>query len=388
MPLDQRELIKQIEAKAPTLRAKKNTLNTNLQSTVAIYQEADNELLNRQIEQSKTHRSVGQVVKGAIQDTAPVEAPPENYCVVATDSSPIAPDRHGGMSAYYVINVGQVMLRYGQESDAGITTKLEFGSDASDEEENIGLSGDLLSARSAVLEMKQGYDVGMQHNADLVLHDGPLTLWNMATLQEGIGKQLSEDYYKYLDNYRLARLPIIGYVSNPHSESVINGLRMLRCDKPVPHCGRTSPTDRKSVCHPATAQACSELRGVMDAALFRQVLNFGHRSPAFRAVLREPQKLAQHIDEINYIYLKTSYEIIRLEFQTWLLLQPETLERALAIVLDQCVRGDGYPPVLMEAHESAVLRTEDRLLLRLMLEENGLLEPESEKGRSKRIRGI
>jgi hypothetical protein len=126
----------------------------------------------------------------------------------------------------------------------------------------------------------------------------------------------------------------------------------------------------------------------MDAQLFARTLAVGHRSPVFKAVLREPRQLAAHIDEIYFVYLKTSYEIVRIEFPQWLRQQPDMLTRAFAIVLDQCMRGDGYPPVLMEAHESAVLRTEDRTLLRLLLEENQLLQSESEKGRSKRVRGL
>lgn len=387
MPLDQRELLRQIEVKAPGLRANMRDLASNLEATSQIYHQADNSRLISQIEQSKTHRSIGQAVDGVVQANSVINAPPDDYCIIATDSSPIAPDRHGGMATYYVINVGQVMLRYGSASNATIATRLEFGSGLNDEEESIALSGDLLSAKSSVLELEQGLTFGLHHASDLVLRDGPLTLWNIATLQEGAGKRLSEDYYKLLHEYKKANLPIIGYVSNPHSESVVNGLRLLRCDKTVPHCGRPSPTDRK-ICHPATAVACSELRGVLDAQLFSRVLEFGQYSPVFKAVLHEPRQLAAHIDDVYFVYLKTSYEIVRLEFPAWLKEQPAKLEAALAMVLDQCVRGDGYPPVLMEAHESAVLRTEDRLLLRMLLEENQLLLPESEKGRSKRIRGI
>ena len=383
MPLDQRELMRQIEIKAPSLRANLGQLASNLEATAAIFEQADNSLLLSQIEQSRSHRSMGQPVDGVVQETTSIEAPPENYTVVATDSSPIAPDRHGGMAVYYVINVGQVMLHYGADSSANIATKLEFGSSLSDDEENVALSGDMLSAKSAVAELEQGLIFGRQHNSDLVLHDGPLTLWNAASTSTDLNKR----YYELLDQYQKANLPVMGYVSNPHSESVINGLRTLRCDKPIPHCGRPSPVDRK-ICHPDTATACRELRGVMDAQLFARTLEVGHRSPVFKAVLREPRQLAAHIDEIYFVYLKTSYEIVRIEFPQWLRQQPDMLARAFAIVLDQCMRGDGYPPVLMEAHESAVLRTEDRTLLRLLLEENQLLQPESEKGRSKRMRGI
>jgi len=386
MPLDQRELMRQIEAKAPALRVNLSTLQSNLTTTTEVYRRADNLRLAAQIKQSKTHRSIGQPVDGNIQEMVPIDAPPEDYTIVATDSSPIAPDRHGGMAAYYVINVGQVMLRYGANSTATITTKLEFGGGLSDEEENIALSGDLLSAKSAVAELEQGLTFGLHHRSDLVLHDGPLTLWNAANTG-GESERLNKRYYELLNEYQKANLPVVGYVSNPHSESVINGLRTLKCDKEFPHCGRNAKKGGE-ICHPNNATACQDLRGLMDAQLFGGVLPMGHRSPIFKAILREPRQLAAHIDEIYFVYLKTGYEVIRLEFPAWLKQQPRLLEQALALVLDQSVRGDGYPPVLMEAHESAVLRGDDRTLLRILLEDHQLLQPESEKGRSKRIRGL
>ena len=132
------------------------------------------------------------------------------------------------------------------------------------------------------------------------------------------------------------------------------------------------------------------LEGVQDAMLFARLLSESERGPIFKTALGEPRELAEYIGSLCFTYLRTplSNEIARLEFPEWLLQDPELLERTFSLVMNQYELGQGYPVALMEAHESAVLRGDDRELLRLLLEERGLLETESEKGRSKRLRGI
>ncbi len=47
---------------------------------------------------------------------------------------------------------------------------------------------------------------------------------------------------------------------------------------------------------------------------------------------------------------------------------PERLDRVHAAVWSQCEAGDGYPMVLSEAHEQAVLRGADRRLFYTLIE--------------------
>lgn len=63
-----------------------------------------------------------------------------------------------------------------------------------------------------------------------------------------------------------------------------------------------------------------------------------------------------------------------------------------SMIYDQCLRGQGYPVALSEAHERAVLRAEDRKLFSLLLEqlcpEKDLVLALSAKDSSKRNRWI
>src|SRR5579859_937790 len=54
------------------------------------------------------------VPTGPLDERIPPPARPRAYTAMATDGSEIDPDRHGGSGDFYLINVGQVRIPYGQ----------------------------------------------------------------------------------------------------------------------------------------------------------------------------------------------------------------------------------------------------------------------------------
>jgi len=57
-----------------------------------------------------------------LADKSPAPQRPSSFSVVAADGSFIAPDRHNPVR-YYVINTGSVMLSYGTEPDAHLSSQ-------------------------------------------------------------------------------------------------------------------------------------------------------------------------------------------------------------------------------------------------------------------------
>jgi hypothetical protein len=95
---------------------------------------------------------------------------------------------------------------------------------------------------------------------------------------------------------------------------------------------------------------------------------------------------------VQFMYVHTGDEIARLEAPAWVM-QDETLRGFVhAAVVDQCRRGFGYPPALMEAHEQAVITMGERAVVEQMVEEalaaQGMVYVRSAKDRSKRERGL
>ena len=85
-------------------------------------------------------------------------------------------------------------------------------------------------------------------------------------------------------------------------------------------------------------------------------------------------------------------EIARVEVPQWVASNNELLILTHSLILDQCRRGHGYPVVLSEAHEQAVVTGADRenfweLVESLMVNER-LPNPGSAKSFSKRTRWV
>jgi hypothetical protein len=62
----------------------------------------------------------------------------------------------------------------------------------------------------------------------------------------------------------------------------------------------------------------------------------------------------------HFFYLHAGSEIARIEIPAWIADSSEMVDRLAAVVLDQCTKGLGYPVLIAEAHEQAVVKGPDR----------------------------
>jgi len=63
---------------------------------------------------------------------------------------------------------------------------------------------------------------------------------------------------------------------------------------------------------------------------------------------------------IVFFYVNTGSEVGRVEIPMWVAQDDELLNLAHTTIVDQCRKGRGYPVVLSESHEQAVVRGADR----------------------------
>jgi NurA-like 5'-3' nuclease len=95
---------------------------------------------------------------------------------------------------------------------------------------------------------------------------------------------------------------------------------------------------------------------------------------------------------IIFFYLRLEDEIARIEIPKWVAESQELLNLTHSLVFDQAVRGQGYPAVLSEAHERAVITGADRenfwVLLESFLEDEKLPITGSGKNFAKRMRWV
>jgi len=120
-------------------------------------------------------------------------------------------------------------------------------------------------------------------------------------------------------------------------------------------------------------------------------LNQGERSAVFVSQSSVVRKY-YGVHQVHFFYLRLDEEIARVEIPKWVATNERLLNLTHSLILDQCQRGQGYPVVLSEAHEKAVVTGADReqfwQLVESSLVEEHMPSISSAKSQSKRTRWV
>ena len=295
------------------------------------------------------------------------EPRPTPVTVVATDGSQVFPDRHREPHCY-LLNVSRLAFQYGTHEAPfieavpmlGYEQKLmenlldEIHHDASDE---------AISARRDELELAALLDTARSARVEgrplVAVADGTLIRWMLRAMRDA--KQAEgfvQRYAALLEGFRAERLPLCSYVSLPRNTEVTNLLRI--------HVGEgdTPGGDAGGDAVPAAAEA--SLEGLLDRAIFERTLLPGERSAIFESSSKIQMKYAPD-DRICYFYLHVpggalgeGGEIARVELPTWVADDAGLVALVHSVVLSECDKGGGYPMILAEAHERAVIRQREK----------------------------
>jgi hypothetical protein len=155
-----------------------------------------------------------------------------------------------------------------------------------------------------------------------------------------------------MDRLQELRAPVCGYISDSGGSDVINALRVGMCPEKPTDCDRC-PWKSGEPDLP-----CDPIAGVTDSVLFKRVLRSGERSAVFESDSRILEDYGPH--RIAFFYVHTGSEVGRVEIPMWVAQDKGLLDLVHATVVDQCRKGRGYPVVLSESHEQAVVRGADR----------------------------
>jgi hypothetical protein len=312
-----------------------------------------------------------------------IAAPPAQQTVLATDGSQIAPSHHE-IAYCYLINVGRVMIHYGQN----LHPLLDSIPEVFYQQEDLYISRqwgisteEWLGYRRAVSEATVlaelgcnwvdppfGFNIeeplsrraGKPPIPTLAMVDGSLVYWFLEQLPTDAREQILNPILAAWEQLRVAGIPIVGYLSSSRSIDNLNLLRLLVCPNEVPDC----PTH----CGDATRLPCQQFEGVRDTTLWNTQLSPGQRSCWWQSTA----KILDWYDDrhkIYFCYLHVGTEIARVEVPAWVA-QDETLAGvALSLIIAQVNKGYGYPVALAEAHNQAVVRGADRSSFFALLEQ-------------------
>ncbi|MDX2230809.1 MAG: DNA double-strand break repair nuclease NurA [Leptolyngbyaceae cyanobacterium bins.349] len=297
-----------------------------------------------------------------------IAAPPAAHTVIATDGSQIAPSHHE-IAYCYLINVGRIVLHYGQNRFPLLDSLPEVVYRPEDLyiSRQWGISteewmGYRRTVAEAIVLAELG--VGMLNSTSLhptlALTDGSLIYWFLENLPNEARDRILTPILQSWEQLRQAGIPLAGYLSASRSGEALNFLRLQACPYETPDCLSRCAGQRDRA-------PCQVLEPLKDAKFWAVQLLPGQRSPLWRSSASILDLYGAH--RVYFCYVNVGTEIARVEVPEWVVQDTALLNSSLSLIIAQVQKGYGYPVALAEAHNQAVVRGGDRTRFFALLEQ-------------------
>lgn len=268
--------------------------------------------------------------------------------VAAVDGSQVAPDRSFDIPLA-IANTATVLNDY-ETSGQEVRTQLKVVPPLDRESE--AERGDPYSDRAVKTERDlleiAAAEEAMESDADLVLFDNSLVPAFVNYREEDTRVRYVKKIVSLLETSCRTQTPLIGYLDRSMSTETLTMLRHI-LGEDEDNDGMYAPF-------------------LTNAKLFDPLLPEGGRTKAFemerwdvgKASKRQPL-LAEYAEHgydggIGFVYLDLGGNLPkRVEFPLWMLGDGE-LDMVIDIIRAEAMRGEKYPHILLEAHDSAVVR--------------------------------
>jgi len=304
---------------------------------------------------------------------------PRSHTVIATDGSQIAPSHHE-IAYCYLINVGRVMLHYGQSLHPlldslpevfyqpedlyvsrqwGIRTEEWMSYRRTVSEAAVLAELAVTHARGQTLTVASPEAQRQASSPTLAMVDGSLIYWFLEPLPMDARDRILPPILEAWNQMRSAGIPLMGYLSASRSIEGLNFLRLPACIHPVPDCS--------TYCAQLEKAPCQVLESLRDTMLWDLKLQPGQRGPLWRSSARILDLYDAHAVYFCYVHVGT--EIARIEVPAWVAEDTALFNQSLSLMLAQVQKGYGYPVALAEAHNQAVVRGGDRARFFALLEQ-------------------
>jgi hypothetical protein len=285
--------------------------------------------------------------------TFPPPAAVTDVTVIAADGSQVNPDRHGSLQ-FCIINVGVITmrLRSGTAPEVCVQTEMLYG----DELISNGnlISDGMVAMRRDISERLKLDELSKGLKGQVVnLTDGTIELWGAKGDDPQAYADFVEKYIKVLTRLYQRGVVTAGYVEKPTADLVVRLLEIATADH--------EQIQRLRDYQP--------LRGVSDRWLYGErenpLLPPGHRSAVFMlqsgSVKKYKGALTLHFFYLNVGTLGHPWPV-RVEIPQWVAEDKKKLDLLHCVLIEQCnmMGSKPYPYLLHRAHETAVVRREEK----------------------------
>jgi hypothetical protein len=269
------------------------------------------------------------------------------YTILGVDGSQIYPDKHQG-STCFLINIGSVLVSYGQPGKGVHLESVPYVFVHSEEDE-WSATPDIVNCRREEFEFEAGSVISQAVRADqspdmpyLFVSDGSLIFWHLESKDIPVRDFFLSRYCALLHELYEQKTLCAGYISLPKNKELVNLVRVALADF------------NTTVCMASTA-----INHVVDTTLVSMYLEPHTRTTIFKSGAPIAKQYPDHLAPY-FFYLHTGDEIARVEIPAWIALDEAAVTSVARMLLDQSIKGRGYPVVLAEAHEQAVVKGPDR----------------------------
>lgn len=292
------------------------------------------------------------------------DATPQATLIAADGSQSIA-DRHSPVQ-FCVINVGGIIMKpdSGETPSVEVESELFFG----DAIEENGLTTDGgVALRRDLAERSVIERLSKDLSGNIVsFTDGTLEIFRARDIDSpSMYRNTVDAYITVLSRLQGRGVVSAGYIDKPSSSLVVKLLELTQI---------TIPEEMEKL------RNAPPLKYVTDRWLFGygnklfQLLPPGHRSAVFK-IQSSSEKNYKGVLELHFFYLNVGTEghpwPVRVEIPRWVVDDRQQLDLLHAVLVSQCrmMGSKPYPYLLHRAHETAVVKNEEKYQIEQMLQQ-------------------
>jgi hypothetical protein len=365
MPINYQEVYSQIQtigAGAKERRKKIEESRAEARKLLAFY---DNQLdlLRSKVDSAKAADPNIRCALPLDESLASSYPPPDSTIqatLIAADGSQINPDRHAAVQ-FGLVNVGAIIMKLnsGEAPEISTESELLFGDDLLPN--GIPMSDGMVALKRDLAEREKldGLSKDIQGQV-ITFTDGPIELWGAKGEDASSYEDFIKRYLTILSRLQSRGVTTAGYVDKPSADLVMRLLEIAIADN--------EQIQKLREFHP--------LRGVSDRWLYGErenpLLPPGHRSAVFK-IQSSSDKRYTGVLSLHFFYLNVGTQghpwPVRVEVPKWVVDDKEKLDLLHGVLVEQCrmMGSRPYPYLLHRAHETAVVKNEEKQQIEQLL---------------------